>query len=344
MNCCSSETTGTIEKIPVDTEDCYTVLIVGARGIRNTDWMPGAGKPDCYCEVRATGNGASSQPLFVTKVIDDSLEPMWREEAALPAYKKKQGLQFKVFDKDLASSDYLGKVELEAGYFNKDGFNGEMPLEEAGTNIKAYLRFKIKPPSKQYPPPPKCEFDAEVERSSKDAEWGLTLAKEDEKHLFIAQVTEGGFQRYNSAQENDDLKVVPTDFITAVDGEKTNLLDKLKQATKVTVTITRGLGLAMILEKNEASLTAEFARQDVSEGGLVIKKLGESGLFKEYNDKTTDPDIQVKEGDRIVSINGIYGNSLELERMLQNIEGKFQVGVVRCATDAASGNRWGFFD
>jgi len=307
--------------------------------------MPGAGaKPDCYCEVRATGTSASSEPLFVTKVIDDSLEPMWREEASLAGLKRKQGLQFKVFDKDMVGSDFLGKVELDFGYFSKEGFNGELPLEEAGAGIKAYLRFKIKAPGGEYPPPPKFEFDVEVERSSKDNNWGLTLAKEDESHLFIAHLDEGPFTNYNNTQETDDYKVVPTDFITKVDGDTSNLLSNLKEAKKATVTIVRALALAVILEKKEASLTAEFARNDVSEGGLVIKKLGESGLFKEYNDTQTDTDIQMKAGDRIVCINGIYGNSLELERMLQNIEGKFQCGVVRCAADAQGGNRWGFFD
>mmetsp|Transcript_63707 Transcript_63707/g.126036 ORF Transcript_63707/g.126036 Transcript_63707/m.126036 type:complete len:362 (+) Transcript_63707:93-1178(+) len=341
--CCSNDTDKKPEKTPMDPEEFYHVMVIGARGLRNTDWMPGLGKPDCYCEVRAVGHGASSEPLFVTKVLDNTLQPIWREEASLPAYKKKQALQFKIFDKDLTGSDYLGKVELEAGYFNKVGFNGELPLEEAGTGIKAYLNFKIKPPNGEYPPPPKREFDVEVERRDKDCEWGLTLAKEDESHLFIAEVSEGAFDKYNSTQDNEDLKVMSTDFVTAVDGQKTNLLDNLKQATKATVTIVRAEAVAMVLEKKTASITAEFGRKDVSEGGLVIKKLGDC-MFKEYNDTQNDPDIQVKEGDRIVSINGIYGNSLELERMLQNIEGKFQVGVVRCATDAASGNRWGFFD
>jgi len=329
----------------------YTVMIIGARGIRSADWMPGLGKPDCYCEVRAVGAGASEEPLFVTEVLNSPLEPMWREEAPLRDYMKNQALQFKVWDKDGAGADYLGKAELPAAYFNNDGFNGELPMEEVGTGIKAFLRFKIKPPMKPYPPPVLPKFDAEVEKSSKEEPWGLALDIQDDSHLYITDITEGPFKRYNDGQDRDDLKVAVTDFITAVNGKTTQLLNEIKDSEKVTVTIRRGLDLRMILEKGEASVDSDFDRKTRSDGGLMIKTLSEKGMFKAYNDQTEDPNMKFQVNDRIVSINGKQATNRELYRMLEEAQGTFHMTVMRCAPDdigqsgsSDTADRWSYFN
>eukprot|EP00419_Tripos_fusus_P008759 CAMPEP_0172662694 /NCGR_PEP_ID=MMETSP1074-20121228/5501_1 /TAXON_ID=2916 /ORGANISM="Ceratium fusus, Strain PA161109" /LENGTH=349 /DNA_ID=CAMNT_0013478625 /DNA_START=149 /DNA_END=1198 /DNA_ORIENTATION=+ len=346
--CCSNDTDKKPEKTPMDPEEFYHVMVIGARGLRNTDWMPGLGKPDCYCEVRAIGEGASEEPLHVTKTINNTLEPMWREEASLRLYKKKQALQFTVWDKDLLGPAFLGKVELKAGYFNKYGFNGELPLEESGKGIIAYLRFKISAPNMPYPKPPSPTFDVGIERNSKYDSWGIELDVQDDRHLYIADIAQGPFQKYNDEQDNDDLKVVVTDFITAVNGKETSILQALKDLEKGTVTIRRGLDLTMIVEKKEASLAAAFACRDVSEGGLVITSLGDRGAFKAYNDETDDPTMKIQIKDRIVSIDGKKGTSIELLRMLENAEGTFQIRIIRCAPDGFVGdntaNRWCYYD
>jgi len=337
--------------LEIMTKGLYTVMVVGARGIRNSDWMPDLDKPDCYCEVRALGEGATQEPLFVTKGLNGELEPMWREEAPLPEYKKNQALQFTVWDRNFGGSDYLGKVELRAGYFNKNGFNGDLPMEEAGTNNRAYLRFKIKPPNNPYPPPMLPKFDVEVERSSKEESWGLTLDLQDDRQVYISNITEGPFKKYNDGQDQDDLKVIATDFITVVNGKTTQLVDELKTSEKATVTVRRGLDLTMIVEKGEASLASDFAPKKVSDGGLVINTLGEKGMFKAYNDQTEDPNMRFQVSDRIVSVNGKTGNSLELHRMIEHAQGTFHVTVIRCAPDgnvqfgcSNTANRWSFYD
>jgi hypothetical protein len=272
---------------------------------------------------------------------------MWCEEAVLTDYKEKQTLQFKIWDKHL-----VGKVELQAGHFNKEGFNGELPLEGAGDGIRAYLRFKIKPPNMPYPPAVSPKLDVEIQRKSKEESWGLALDFQDGNNLYISEITEGPFKKYNDGQEDQDLQVMVTDFIQAVNGKTTNMVGELKDSEKATVTIMRAVDVTMIVEKGEGSLMSDFERKDVSSGGLVIKTIGETGMFKAYNDQTADPVLRFHVKDRIVRINGKAGNSMELYRMIEHAQGKFQVSVVRCAPDDAdhrwsktsSANRWSFYD
>jgi len=346
--CCANEAVRDIEKVAGDSDDYLNVMIVGARGIRNSDWMPGLGKPDCYCEVRAIGAGATEEPLFVTQVLEDTLAPMWREEAPLHAYQANQALQFKIWDKDVVGSDYLGKVEIQPGSFDTTGFNGELPLEEAGAGVEAYLRLKIKPAHKPYPRPsatPKIEV--EIKRRSKSVSWGLSLDMQDEKKAYITHIAAGPFQDYNDGQDNHDLKVRATDFITAVNGKTTHLLEELKASKEAKVTIRRGLDLIMIVEKGEESVTSEFSRKFVSDGGLVIKAIGDQGMIKAHNDQTEDETLKFQVRDRIVKVDGKTGNTKDLFKMLEHAQGKFHVNVIRCATDdnrSAEADRWSFYN
>merc|ERR1712008_47580 len=192
----------------------------------------------------------------------------------------------------------------------------------------------------------------EVQRNSKEELWGLAFDLQDGNNLYVSNIAEGPFKKYNDGQDNEDLQVIVTDFIQAVNGNTTNMVDELNVAEKATVTIRRAVVLTLIVEKGEGSLLSEFERKDVSSVGLVIKKLGEKGMFKAYNDQTEDPVLRFQVNDRIVRINGTAGNSMELHRMIEHAQGKFQVSVVRCAPDdegkrwskTTSANRWSFYD
>merc|ERR1740123_1495005 len=88
------------------------LTIVSARGLRNADWLPGAGKSDPYCECEIAGKPRAGK--VQTKVISNNLDPVWEHHAELPGFKQGDTLVFKVYDKDLLKSDFLGELQLQS--------------------------------------------------------------------------------------------------------------------------------------------------------------------------------------------------------------------------------------
>jgi len=119
------------------------LTIVSARGLRDADWVPGAGKSDPYCVCEIAGKPKEAK--VQTKVINDNLDPVWEHHAEIPGFRQGDTLVFKVWDKDLAKSDFLGELRLESAQFYPHGFDSELPLANAGRAIKAYLKLKIQP-------------------------------------------------------------------------------------------------------------------------------------------------------------------------------------------------------
>merc|ERR1719195_1940480 len=119
-----------------------TFTSIGARGFRNSDWMPGVAKPDCYVVV--TSNG---QEIAETSVSRDSMEPLWKEEFEYKEWEEGAELGFHLYEEIGAESHFLGAATSEYDRF-RDGFNGDLQLRESN---RAYLRIKIKPPGKVYP-------------------------------------------------------------------------------------------------------------------------------------------------------------------------------------------------
>jgi len=118
------------------------LTIVSARGLRDADWVPGAGKSDPYCTCEIAGK---PKEKLHTKVINDNLDPVWEHQGELPGFRPGDTLVFKVYDKDLAKSDLLGQLKLESAEFYPHGFEGEKPLADAGKGHHAYLKLKIHP-------------------------------------------------------------------------------------------------------------------------------------------------------------------------------------------------------
>jgi len=119
------------------------MVIVGARGLRDADWVPGTGKSDpyCTCEVLSRPEATKVQ----TSVINDTCEPTWDHEAEIAGFQPGDVLVFKVYDQDLGKSDFLGTVSLKSEQFYPGGFDGDVPLADAGKGIQAFLKLKIPP-------------------------------------------------------------------------------------------------------------------------------------------------------------------------------------------------------
>lgn len=122
------------------------VTVVGAKGLRHADWMGMVpGDPYCTCEVHG-----QSVSKFQTEVVSKALNPFWNHEFRVDDYVFGDSLMFTVLDKDMTKQDdLLGKVCLSSKQFLPNGFDGELPLSEAGDGTNATLTVKISPVSQK---------------------------------------------------------------------------------------------------------------------------------------------------------------------------------------------------
>mmetsp|Transcript_134871 Transcript_134871/g.336552 ORF Transcript_134871/g.336552 Transcript_134871/m.336552 type:complete len:261 (-) Transcript_134871:392-1174(-) len=128
------------------------VVVVSCRGLRNADWMPGWGSSDPYCVCSIVGKPDQS---FTTKVMQNTLDPIWNHRGQLSGFEAGDTLEFKVFDKDmLKKDDLLGQITLSSEVFMKDGFSGEVPLSKGGRKVQPFLRLRIEAPPRDLPPLP----------------------------------------------------------------------------------------------------------------------------------------------------------------------------------------------
>jgi len=118
------------------------VVIVGARGLRNADWLcNGVSDPYCVCEI----DGKPAVKIK-TKTVANSLNPAWNHEGQLVGYTPRDSLTFSIYDSDIGKSDdFLGRMTLPSSEFHPHGFDGEKPLRDAGKGVNAFLKIRIAP-------------------------------------------------------------------------------------------------------------------------------------------------------------------------------------------------------
>merc|ERR1711956_202615 len=86
-------------------------------------------------------------PKVQTKVVNNTVNPSWNHEANLHDYTPGDTLVFKVYHhQDFGKhDDYLGFISITSDMFDPHGFEGELPLQEAGRGITATLQLRIQP-------------------------------------------------------------------------------------------------------------------------------------------------------------------------------------------------------
>jgi len=134
------------KKAPVELQ--LTVNIVSARGLPNADvgedaGLVGIGGSDPYCICTIPSKKRST---IKTRVIRDSLNPVWNFEANLPDYVAGDDLEFVIYDKDYGKEDdLLATVTVPGAQFYPDGFTGDVKLKcHIGDKDEAYLRLKLR--------------------------------------------------------------------------------------------------------------------------------------------------------------------------------------------------------
>jgi len=119
-----------------------TIVIVGARGLRNADWsFSGANKSDPYTICRIVGKNDFQ---IRTRTIDDALDPVWNHKEVMKNWEPGDDLIFQVFDKDFGKRDEsLGTFTLLSSEFDRHGFDGDLRLRETGGPARSYLKVRI---------------------------------------------------------------------------------------------------------------------------------------------------------------------------------------------------------
>mmetsp|Transcript_53752 Transcript_53752/g.172293 ORF Transcript_53752/g.172293 Transcript_53752/m.172293 type:complete len:349 (-) Transcript_53752:226-1272(-) len=115
-----------------------SVTVLSASGLRAADL---GGKSDPYCVCQVPGR---PQTRFKTHVIKESLDPVWNCQASIADYSPGDPLEFVVWDQDFGKSDdLLGRATLSSAQFYPAGFEGDVPLFEAGDGVQPRLRVRV---------------------------------------------------------------------------------------------------------------------------------------------------------------------------------------------------------
>jgi len=318
-----------------------TIKIMGARGLRNADWFPGAGASDCYCKVKVAGaappaEGEEETCLMKTKTMNNTLTPIWQEEQEIEGYNDGDSLEFSVWDEDTGKApDLLGKVVLKKEDFAESGFNGELKLEES-KNKTSFLRLKVKMPGQEdYPAGPAQEFNFKIEKDPKDKKMikmqGLEVDDADGKTLYVTKVNPGPFKDHNAkADINAQLRL--GDFIMSINGKEGDakaMMEELKTKTDLEVKAVRAEEITVAVDKKDVktAMGLDFPKKPMG-NALLIVKVGD-GPFKEWNDTHAGEHQKVCDGDRIMSVGGANGKATDLQKKMTTAKTSFQAIIVR---------------
>lgn len=136
----SSEELNKIEEpdqAPERWEAQLKVTIRGAKNLRSAD-VSGKSDPYCTCEIQN-----KPHTKFQTKVLNNDSNPAWNHIEQLKKVSSLDAFNFAVFDSDVGKDDCLGRATLASAQWFPGGFQGMIPLGEAGKSGNPTLEVNI---------------------------------------------------------------------------------------------------------------------------------------------------------------------------------------------------------
>lgn len=289
-----------------------TVYVVGARGLKNADWLSLlGGSNDTYVSVHSTG----VKPLN-TKTIPHVLDPMWLQELEMNDHRLGQSLELRVFDKDpITGTTLLGQAVLESWRFEAEGYNNEIPLEGA---THAFLRVKIKLAGKEYPKDLPFEYTPVIHKS-KGSLLGIVVDVSDGTSAVVVAIKEGGLiWKYNETKAPKE-QIKHGHYIKSVNGikEPLKIVDALQtEEGDLRLDISRAVIFPVLLEKEPVHNSLQLGIDYDQQAAQLCIKCVETGPVTEWN--IQHPDKAVKAGGRIVAVNGQQLVAKEMFKMVQD--------------------------
>jgi hypothetical protein len=242
------------------------VTVVGCKGLQNADWI-GLSDPYCICEILGEEDWK-----FRTKVITGTLDPVWNHVETLTEYVVGDALVFKVYDRDVGNADdFLGEVVLKASSL-ENGFDGELPLLNAGRGVSPTIHIRAAFEEAQQP----SEAGEQAQQPSEAGEQVPTVGSEDlpcdtVRSSNMTSELSSCWQAPWSAEEA---------FVLCRDGEEAPYLDQLLflsrrgQDASLIGTWTYAGGQSYTISVHGDNL--HFVDHH-SDGGVAVGELAEAG-------------------------------------------------------------------
>mmetsp|Transcript_74173 Transcript_74173/g.146964 ORF Transcript_74173/g.146964 Transcript_74173/m.146964 type:complete len:400 (-) Transcript_74173:111-1310(-) len=300
------ESLPTSEKSSPRSDSKLMVTVVGTLGLRNANWFPGTGKSDCYCVLRTM----SDQQLHTTKIVNDTLDPMWNEEVEVE-YVPGESLEFGIWDKDLVRNNFLGRAVLDIKDFESSGFTGELEVQNAGRGVEACLHVKVKHAGQDYPQGPPMQLTTVITKVP-GKPVGVDLDITCGAAGFICGINDGAFAAYNKIT-SPEAQLNVGDYITkvnGVEGDGMALLERLKKDTVLEVTFQRPFIYIIAISRKHAKQPLGVNLSEIASGNSLLIKEVTEGPVQVWN--SAHPALAVRPGDRIVAVGGKRGSAAEL--------------------------------
>jgi len=315
----------------------FTVAIVGINCLEKGMWKSGSD----VCVLKMLGNNTE---FFRTKIVDSLREPQWNEEVEVARTMDNESIEFLVYRQKTHFSFLMGRAVLDNGLFQSFGFNGEVELHDGKGMILGTLAVKVKMDGQQdFPEPVRedSEQSGQEDENSNEVALavhgapgkpvGLSVDIQDGITVYVSEVKEGPFLRYNRRIRCKDLQLKPGDFITRVNGVKGNsakILEQLQLSGDMEVVACRPSNVVIQLKRDRPEQNFGILVTNHSIGRtLLLDGVMEGSPLQAWN--LANPDDAIVAGDRVVAVNGQRGTAAQLMEVILNQKNECQVTFAR---------------
>jgi hypothetical protein len=310
---------------PADAEQILTVRLYSVRDLQEDESLV----PFVFCEVPGKPE-TRTQPIAVASAC----EPVQFVGAEIQGFCIGDPIKFTV--SDLGGKNVLGQVQLSSRALQPDGFAGEVLLQSSKPNVKAYLTVSLcrDPTFCPVIASPSMGFQVTIDPDPEVQQLGLELDMMDRTYARVIELNEGPVQAHNrKAAYCHRLHV--NDYICSVNGCKgpKEFPYKFKKEKQLNLHIRRPVKFVINVQKKDGALGLDLYYEDNESPALLVTKVGE-GPVSDWN--ADNPGKWVGRFDRIISVNGRSGKSVELLEMLKDAKEDLELTILRPSKEGVS--------
>jgi len=159
---------------------------------------------------------------------------------------------------------------------------------------------------------------------------GALLDVLDLKTLRVKELRSEGRLRTYNARAQAHRQVLPGDFIVAVNGTSggaEQMVEEMRRSRTWQLRVARKEEFIVELEKTgHLCLDLQFEKESDC---IVIRKIGDVGSVKKYNEGLADGEPQVRVGDRIMAVNEVASRAADMIEVIQGEATQLQLTISR---------------